>query len=166
FLALFSTQRLELDRGRTNAPPAPARTDVEQLGAGKADDQERRIPHPLGEMLDQVEERVLGPVDVLESEYERLVVGHPLDPFAREPALTDARVTVDREQMRAAVSDGAFVGVLQELELGLASDQRRRDPAARRCSVENRLSPPSPNPVAEALDVERTDVLGLYPSAR
>jgi hypothetical protein len=205
-------------------------------------------------VLDQVEQRVLGPMDVFEGEHERLVLGHPLDPLAgrpgdlllaplaldrlehaggkpeqvgdrlvlarfaqlldrhferivigdpgggldhlgerpvrdalavgqrparkhgrafetfdellREPALADARVAVDREQLRAAIADGAFVRVLQQLELRLAADEGRRDAAALRCAVEHRLGPPRPNPVAEALDLERTNVLGLHPPAR
>ena len=205
-------------------------------------------------MLDQVEQCVLGPVDVFEGEHERLVLGHALDPLARrpgdllltpltldrlehaggepeqvgdrlvlagfaqfldrhfervvvgdpcggldhlgkrpvrdalaigqrpahehgcafeafhellrEPALADAGVAVKREQVGAAIADGAFVRVLQQLELRLAPDEGRRDAAALQCAVEHRLGPPRPDPVAEALDVERTDILGLQPPTR
>ena len=74
-LAFGRVQRVELDRGRAHPPSAPARAHVEQLGPGEADEQERRLAHPRGEMLDQLEQRLLGPVDVLEDEHERLDVG-------------------------------------------------------------------------------------------
>ena len=48
------------------------------------------------------------------------------DELAREPALADARLAVDREQVRAAVAHGALERVLEQLELVLAADERRR----------------------------------------
>ena len=83
-----------------------------------------------------------------------------------EPALADARVAVDREQVCTAIADGAFVRVLEQLELGLAADEGRCDAPSRRRAIENSLGPPRPNPVAEALDLEWADVLGLHPPAR
>ncbi len=59
---------------------APAGANVEQLGPGEADEQERRLAHPGGEVLDQLEQRLLGPVDVLEDEHERLHVGELVGP--------------------------------------------------------------------------------------
>ena len=47
--------------------------------------------------------------------------------LAREPALADAGLAVDREQVRAPVADGALERVLEQLELGLAADERRGD---------------------------------------
>ena len=84
-LAVVAAERLELDRGRANAAAAPARPDVEQLGPREADDQERRVAHPLGDVLDQLEQRLLGPVDVLEDEHERLRVGQLSRPLAGGP---------------------------------------------------------------------------------
>ena len=52
-------------------PPAQAGALFEQLGPGEADDQHRRVALRLGEVLDEVEQRRLGPVDVLEHEDER-----------------------------------------------------------------------------------------------
>src|SRR5439155_18142011 len=90
----------------------------------------------------------------------------PLDELAREPALADAGVAVDREQVRAAVSNCAFVGVLEEFELSLAPDERRGDTAPSRRPVEDGADAPGPNSLAEALDVERADVFGLQAVAR
>ena len=213
-LALGAAECLELDRGRAHAATAPTGVDVEELGAGEAEDEERR-PHPVGEVLDQLEERLLGPVDVLEAEDDRLCLGElldegpggpgdllrralaverlqhaggeaeevgdglvlavclellerlldrvvvgdarngldhlgqgpvgdalavreaatdehrcalePVDELAREPALADAGLAVDREQVGAAVAHRAVEGVAEQLELGFAADQRRAD---------------------------------------
>src|SRR5205085_6586837 len=59
--------------------------DVEELRAREAEDEDRRVAHPGGQVLDEVEERVLGPVDVLEDEHERLYLGELLRPGARRP---------------------------------------------------------------------------------
>ena len=95
-LALLAQQRLELDRGRANATAAPAGTQVEQLGPGEADEQERRLSNPGRQVLDQLEQRLLGPVDVFEDEHERLLLRNPLRPFARCPGdLLRARLGLD-----------------------------------------------------------------------
>ncbi len=48
---------------------------VEELGPSEAEHQNRRVACPVPEMLDEIEERRLGPVDVLDHERKR--------PFAR-----------------------------------------------------------------------------------
>ena len=48
-------------------------------------------------MLDQLEQRFLGPVDVLEDQHERLLERHPFRPFARGPRdLLGAGLGLDR----------------------------------------------------------------------
>ena len=84
-LAVGRTEGLELDRRRADAASAPVRADVEQLRPGETDDQQRPVLHPVGHVLDQLEERILGPVDVLEDEDERLRLRHQLPPLARRP---------------------------------------------------------------------------------
>ena len=91
--ALVLRQRLELDRGRADPPAAPAWPRVEQLRPGETEDEQRRA-HPVGEVLDEVEQRRLSPVDVLEEEDERLHVGDPLHDLARRP----------RDLLRAALA--------------------------------------------------------------
>ena len=66
-------ERLEEDRGRVVLAAAPGVAGVEELRSGHADDEERRVAHPVGDVLDQVEERRLGPVDVVEDDDERLL---------------------------------------------------------------------------------------------
>ena len=53
--------------------------------AREADDQERRVADELGEVLDQLEQRLLGPVDVLEHEHERLRIRELRGPLPRRP---------------------------------------------------------------------------------
>ena len=244
--ALLLGERLELDRRRAHAPAAPPGTRVEQLGPREADDEDGR-PHPVGEVLDEVEERRLGPVDVLEQEDQRLHVGdplhdlarrprdllraalslerlhepcretenvrdgllgaalaqllerllerivvrdagrglhhlaerpvrdalavrqrtahehaRPLDPveeLAREAALSDAGLAVDREEVRATVAQAAVERVLEQLELGVATDERcaRADRTAR--AVEHVHDPPRAEVAVDALELERAGVL-------
>ena len=54
-----------------NFAAAPARTLVEELGAGDADEQDRRVVRPLRQMLDEVEKRRLGPLQVIEQDDQR-----------------------------------------------------------------------------------------------
>src|SRR5258708_38839559 len=85
YTTLFrSLQRLELDRRRAHAAAAPGRMNVDQLRAREADQEKRRPPH-RSEMLDQLEQRLLAPVDVLEHEHERLRLRELLAPRARRP---------------------------------------------------------------------------------
>ena len=73
-LALDRTERFELDCGRADAATAPAGPDVEQLRPRERNQEKRRLAHPRRQMLDQLQERLLGPVDVLEDEHERLLL--------------------------------------------------------------------------------------------
>ena len=79
----------QLGRGAPSASPAAA--PVEQFVAREADEHERR-PHPLCQVLDRVEQAVVGPVDVLERDHERVPVGDRLDAAAqcREERLAQA----------------------------------------------------------------------------
>ncbi len=76
-LGVVLGERLEGDRGRVAAAPAPVRAAVEQLVARQADDQQRPA-HPAGEVLDQVEHPLVCPVDVLDRQQQRLARAHPL----------------------------------------------------------------------------------------
>ena len=69
---LVGAQRVEEDRRRAAAPAAPRGPVLEQLVAGEAQEQQRAAD-PLRQVLDQVEHAVVGPVDVLEREDERLL---------------------------------------------------------------------------------------------
>ena len=107
---------------RTRPPPQPGRI-VEQLGTREADDQERR-PHEVGQMLDEVEQRRLRPVDVLEEEDERLHVGDALHHLAGRPGdLLRAALAVERlheaggeaEHVRDCLLGAALAELLERL---------------------------------------------------
>ena len=66
------------ERRRIQLAAAPTRAPVEQLGARGADDEERYAGRPIGEMVDEVEQAVVGPVEVLEYEDERALLGERL----------------------------------------------------------------------------------------
>src|SRR5436190_8511843 len=83
--ARIALQRLTLERGRPHAAAAPRRPDVEQLGARERHEQERRLAHGRGEVLDQLEQRLLAPVHVLEEEHERLSERQLLRPRTSRP---------------------------------------------------------------------------------
>ena len=103
--ALRLGERLELDGGRPNAPSSPPGTDVEEVGPGEAEDEQRR-PHPVGKVLDEVEHRLLGPVDVLEEEDERLHVAERVHHLARCPGdLLGATLAFDGFQQARGQAD-------------------------------------------------------------
>jgi hypothetical protein len=57
-------------------PLGPA---LEQLGPGGGDEQHRRVRGPLDEMVDEVEQAVVGPVDILEEEDQRALLCQRLE---------------------------------------------------------------------------------------
>ena len=62
---------LEHERARVRGLAVPAGPPVEELGTGDADDEDRRAPHALGEVLDEIQKGGLGPVHILEEDDER-----------------------------------------------------------------------------------------------
>src|SRR5207245_4325250 len=73
-VGLVARERLERDR-----LPAPGRPPVDQLRPGETEKQERCVSGPVGEMLDEVEQRRLGPVDVLDDQCQRPLARTPLE---------------------------------------------------------------------------------------
>ena len=88
-LRVLGVERVEHDRGRVRLAAAPRGLLVDQLRAGEADEQDRRVLRPLGDVADEVEECALAPVDVLEHEHERALardlLQQPAAPHARSP---------------------------------------------------------------------------------
>ena len=70
---LVTGEGLEKDRGGVHLAATPAGADVEQLGTSDTDQQDGGVARPVGEMLDQVQHRGLGPVDVVEDDDDRAV---------------------------------------------------------------------------------------------
>src|SRR5205085_12692430 len=78
-------------------PTAPVGPDLQQVWPREADEEEGRVAHPRGEVLDELEQRLLRPVDVLEDEDERLHLGELLRPRTRGPGeLLAAALALDR----------------------------------------------------------------------
>ena len=71
-------ERVEGERGRVQAPAAPPGAAVEELVARQAHEQGRPAGPP-GQVLDQVEHALVGPVDVLDGEDQRLAPARRLD---------------------------------------------------------------------------------------
>ncbi len=67
------------ERRRVELPAAPAGSALEQLGARRRDDEQRHIGHPIDELVDEVEQAFIGPVEILEDEHERPPFGHRLE---------------------------------------------------------------------------------------
>ena len=70
--ALLVRERFEQRHRRVELAASPGRTHAEKLGPGKADEQDGCVAHPVGEVFDEVEERGLTPVNVVEDEHQRL----------------------------------------------------------------------------------------------
>ena len=135
-LALVMAKRVELDRRRAHAASAPSGANVEQLGPGEADEQERRLAHPGGQVLDELEQRLLGPVDVLEDEHERLNVGELVGPGTGCPGdLLRAALLLDGVEdaggEREQVGDGLVLTALAQLLDRLANGVVVGDPGRR-----------------------------------
>ena len=82
-------------------PSAPPRPPLEQLRTRSPDDEQRRVVHPVDEVVDEVEQVVVGPVQVLEDEHEGPALGERLEEAApgreRLVAAVPARVALPRE---------------------------------------------------------------------
>ena len=75
----FERQRLGVGR------PAPCRAEVDQVGAGKAEEEERCVASPVHQMLKEVKQRRLGPVDVLDDERHRPLASPSLECLPDRP---------------------------------------------------------------------------------
>ena len=78
-------QRLEQDRRRVHLAAAPLRAQLEQLGPRDHEQQHRGVAGPVGEVLHQVEQQGLGPVQVVDHQHERVRPRQVLEQPARGP---------------------------------------------------------------------------------
>ena len=132
-------------------------------------DIERVVVGDPGRALDHLGERPVG--DTLSvgqaAAREDGCALEALDELAREPALADAGLAVDREQVGAPVAQRAVVGVAQQLELRVAPDERRlkraRPDAA---GLAGSDGPPGPQRLIEPLQLDRAELLDLDPPQR
>jgi hypothetical protein len=76
--SLLLGERRERDECRVALAAAPAGPAVEELGARSAEDEDRHVRRPVDEVVDEVEEAVVRPVQILEDEDERSLIGERL----------------------------------------------------------------------------------------
>ncbi len=120
-------QRIEMEADVVPAAHAPIRAGLEQRRAGQGHDQDRSAGRILGEVLDEVEQAAVGPMEVVEQEHGRAAVRDPLEerPPGRERLLAlPVRRAPDTEQRGQVRLDPAPLGVVGD-ELG----QARREPS-------------------------------------
>ena len=77
--ALVVGEGLQLNGGGGELAAAPRRTGVQQLLPGQADQQDGRAPRPVGQVIDQVQEGGLRPVEVVEHQDQGALGRHDLE---------------------------------------------------------------------------------------
>jgi hypothetical protein len=119
--ALGLRERLEQDRGRVQLPASPAGAHVEQVRPGEADQQDRDVPRPVGQVLDEVEEDRLSPVDVVEDKHDGLPPCRRLEqrPHRCEAGLDPGRGLDQPDRLRDPQRDVVGVRLAGERRLQL-----------------------------------------------
>jgi len=72
-------ERLEEHRREVAAPRTPGRPALEELRAGERDDEEGMVARPVEQVLDEVEQAFVRPLQVLEGEHSRIHRGEALE---------------------------------------------------------------------------------------
>ena len=80
--SLLVGERRERERRGVQLAAAPARPALEELGPRRRDDEQRYVGHPVDELVEEVEEALVGPVDVLDDDDERALLGETLEEAA------------------------------------------------------------------------------------
>ena len=102
-------QRPQRQRGRS-ARTAPRGPSVLELRRARVRIEDRVVPAPLQEVLDEVEEAFVGPLEVLEDEDDGALLGDPLEerpPAGEEPSRPPGGGIVHAEQGEQAGLDRA-----------------------------------------------------------
>ena len=95
-------QRPQCNRGR------PTRTGAQQLGASEREDEKRKLGRPLKQVVDEVQQTAVGPLQILKRQHHRLFLGQPLK---EQPPTTEKISAIGRgslleaEQVREARLD-------------------------------------------------------------
>ncbi len=113
---------LEVERREARHPGPPARPPLEQLRPSQGHDQDRMLASPRGQVLDEVEQARVGPLDVLEDEHRRCRVGDALEeatPRREELIALECCQRIVRQQHRQPrLHPGAFGVVPHDLGEG------------------------------------------------
>ena len=83
--ALLGIERFDEDRGRVQLPAGPPGVLVEQLGTPHAREQDRCVPREVGDVFDEIEERRLSPLQVVDREDQRPIDGEGLHQRPERP---------------------------------------------------------------------------------
>ena len=143
FAHLFRAQWLEAQGYRAGLTSSPVRALVQQFGPGKGEDQDRQAAAPFQQMLDEIEQATVCPVEVLEDQCGRAALGNPLEegPPRSEQLLATARRRVPhaKQHEQPRLDPATLLGVGDELA------QHFSDGGARRPFV-GVLGEPRPSP--------------------
>ena len=100
-LGVGGRQRLEEEGRRVRLAAAPADAEVEELGPRHREQEQRDAVDPLGQVLDEVEERGLRPLQVVEHDDDGTIRRESLEEAADRPEAAPRPVPV-RWRSRAA----------------------------------------------------------------
>ena len=158
--ALAGVERLELDHvARPAARHGQRLARLAQLGAGQRDEQHRRVADPLDEVLDQVEQHRLTPVQVVEHEHERALAGErprapgaaPRTSPAPMPAPPTPSTPADRSTSRSRSGSSAGTSAASFSRTTSAGSASPIPATSRRTSATGRNVMPSPRRLAVAV---------------
>ena len=114
-------ERLEVDRREVPLSGAPVRSAVAQLGPCQREHVDRVVSRPVEEVLDEVEQRRVGPLQVLEEHHDRIRVAQALEeePPGGEEILTVAGLAVaGAEELCESRLEESQLGLVDELARG------------------------------------------------
>ena len=140
---LFVGQRRQRDVRRVHLASAPRRSALEQLEPRGAQDQQRHVARPVGEVLDEVEQPVVGPVDVLEDEDERRAPPRAPRRSGATPRTPPPASRAALALTRRAAAD-ARAPTSASSSISCSTAARASPPPRRRCR--SRGSRPAPSP--------------------
>jgi hypothetical protein len=124
-----AVERVEREHRPAAAWRRPGGAILEQLGAGEADDRDRRAGRERDNVLEQLEQRRVGPVRVLDDEHERALGGDRLEQPPHRPERLARLRRVVGEADRAEHAGGDRLGLVD-------ARQRRIEPLRGRAAGE------------------------------
>ena len=108
-------ERLERDRGEVPLRRAPARVPFGELRPREREDEQRVVPRPVEQVVDEVQQRRVRPLEIFEDEHRRALLREPLEeeaPGRKEVVTVGGAALFEPEQLREPRLDpGALLGV-------------------------------------------------------
>ena len=108
-------QRIERRRHEVAPPGAPGAVTLEELRPGQREQQDGMADGPLREVVDEVEQALVGPVDVLEHEHGRALLADPLEegaPGGEQLLPVERPQLLDAQQAQQLGLDPAALGLV------------------------------------------------------